>query len=216
MKLYGALLSPFVRKTAFILDIKALDYEVVTVIPGSPPDGYEKISPLLKIPALTDGDLNLADSTVICEYLEEQYPAIATKPSTPTDRAKARWLEEYADTTAAEAVVGIFFERLVKPTLMGQPTDETRVAKLIDEQLPKVQDYLEQQLPEQGFIFGDIGCADISVVTLFINAGYADYVVNQQRWPKLRAFIDRTKEHPVLAKLLNQEQEMLAMLTAKP
>lgn len=216
MKLYGALLSPYVRKTATVMDIKGLDYELVPVIPGSPPEGFVEVSPLLKIPALTDNGINIADSTVICEYLEEQYPAVATKPTSPADRAKARWLEEYADTNVSEAAAGIFFERLVKPALMGQPSDETRVAHLHDELLPKVQDYLEGQVPEQGFIFGDLGSTDISLTTMFINAEYAGYQINQQRWPKLRAFIERVKEHPVVANILSQEQEMLAMLTAKP
>lgn len=213
MELYGALISPYVRKTATVMDIKGLNYELIMVIPGSPPEGYAAISPLMKIPALVDGNTKIADSTVICEYLEDQYPTIATKPSLPADRAKSRWLEEYADTNVSEAAAGIFFERLVKPALMNQPADEARVTHLIDELLPPVQDYLETQLPEKDFLFGSLGSADISIATMFINAQYGGYQIDQQRWPKLQAFIERVKTHPVVANILSKEQEILAMLT---
>ena len=212
MELYGALLSPFVRKTAAVMDLKGLSYDNIPVIPGSPPEGFADISPLLKIPALIDGDLKISDSTVICEYLEEQYPDILTKPTNPADRARARWLEEYADTKVAEAAAGIFFERLVKPTLMGQDSDEKNINRLINELLPIVQDYLEEQLPTDGFLFGNLGSTDLSITTMFINAEYGGYQVDQQRWPKLSAFINRVKSHPVVANILSKEQEMLTMI----
>ena len=52
IKLYGAILSPFVRKTRVFLALKGLDYEAVNVDPNSPPEGYEKLNPLRRIPAI--------------------------------------------------------------------------------------------------------------------------------------------------------------------
>ena len=50
MKLYGAVMSPFDRKTRVVLAPKGLDYEAVHVDPNNKPEGYEKISPLQRIP----------------------------------------------------------------------------------------------------------------------------------------------------------------------
>jgi glutathione S-transferase len=212
MKLYGASLSPFVRKTQTILELKQLPYEQEIVVPGSQPADFARISPLGKIPALVDNDIALADSTVICEYLEEQYPEVATRPATTHQRAHARWLEEFADTVLAESAATLFFERLVKPALMREAADQAKIDIIINERLPQALDYLETQIPEQGFLFDDFGLADISIGTMFICAEYGDYQVDESRWPKLRAFIERVKQHPVVAKLLAAEQAMLKQL----
>ena len=76
LKLYGAMLSPFVRKVRMILALKNIDYEIDTnVSPLGVPEGYEKIHPLKKIPALViedDGrELALADSSAIAAFIEK-------------------------------------------------------------------------------------------------------------------------------------------------
>lgn len=212
MKIYGALLSPFVRKVLVIADLKGLEYEHVNVIPGATPPGYEKISPLKKIPALEDGDLSLCDSTVICEYLEDQYPEIAAFPTDPKLKARARWLEEYADSKLAELLGGIFFERLAKPMIMQQPTDEARVANIVEELLPPQLDYLEQLLPARGFVFDDFGIADISLASPFVNAAYGNFQLDEARWPTVAAYIGRVRSEPAVAAILVAEAEMMAAM----
>ncbi|MNJ64433.1 Stringent starvation protein A [compost metagenome] len=75
LTVYGAPLSPFVRKVRLCLLEKALDYQLEMVMPFNPPDWYLQLNPLGRIPALRDGDLTLADSSVICQYLEDAYAA---------------------------------------------------------------------------------------------------------------------------------------------
>ena len=205
MKVYGSPLSPFVRKVLVALQLKELEYEQDPVAPNALPPGYLKISPLGKIPAFTDGDLAIPDSTVICEYLEEQYPHPPLLPADNRQRAQARWFEEYADTRLVELLGGLFFERILKPLFLQQPADEEKVRHTIDDPLPQAQDYLEGQLPAEGFLFGGIGLADISLVSPFINGEYARYRIDAARWPKLAAYIERIKEHPVVAGQLRAE-----------
>lgn len=210
MKIYGARLSPFVRKVLVVAELKGLAYEQVDVMPGQVTPEYLKISPLGKIPALEDGDLGVSDSTVICEYLEEQYPAVSTLPKSLIDRAHARWLEEYADTRLMELCGGgIFFERVIKPLFLKQPTDEAKVEKTINELLPPVLDYLESQVPDQGFMFGDFGRVDISLVGPLINAGYAGYKVDAARWPQLARYLGHVMAQPVVAKILQIEARLM-------
>lgn len=210
MKVYGARLSPFVRKVLTVLELKALPYEQIDVFPGAMTPDYLKLSPLGKIPAFEDDGLAVSDSTVICEYLEERYPTVATLPALPAERARARWLEEYADTKLVELCGGgIFLERVVKPLFFKQPTDEAKVEKTINELLPPVQDYLEAQVPKTGFLFGDFGRADISVVGPLINASYAHYQVDATRWPTLAAYVERVKHQPAVAKLLQIEAKAM-------
>jgi hypothetical protein len=53
---------------------KGIDYELDPVNPFSPPEGFKELSPLGKISAFRDGDRILADSSIICAYLERKHP----------------------------------------------------------------------------------------------------------------------------------------------
>ena len=97
-RITGSYLSPFVRKVLVFLDLKRVPYVIDPINPFFGNDEFMRISPLRRIPVLQDDLVTLTDSTVICEYLNERY---ATPPLMPCDyvqRARARWLEEYADT----------------------------------------------------------------------------------------------------------------------
>ncbi len=70
MKLYGNPLSPFARKACVIAHALGLTLEVIDILPLSD-EGFRKINPLGKIPALTlDDGTVVIDSRVICEYLD--------------------------------------------------------------------------------------------------------------------------------------------------
>ena len=207
--LHGNSVSPFVRKVLVALAIKGIDFEQVQQMPYSGDAEYKKISPLGKIPALQDGDLNLCDSTVICEYLEDSYPDNPIYPTDPKQKAKARWVEELAGSRVTELAAGIFFQRFMRPMFLNQETDEALVQKIIEKQLPPILDYVETLIPKEGFIFGDFSMADISIP--FINAGYANYQIDAARWPLFAALIKRVKSHPVVAPLLAAEAAILGL-----
>jgi glutathione S-transferase len=204
--LHGNSISPYVRKVLAVLKLKNLAFKQIHQMPFSADDEFKKISPLGKIPALQDGDASICDSRVICEYLDESYPQSSVYPSDPKDKAHARWIEELCGNQLTEQAAGIFFQRFMRPMVLKQETDEELVEKIINKRLPPLLDYMETQVPAAGFLFGaDIGVADISVVTPFINAGYADYQVDSARWPQLANFMTRVKDHPVMAELLHTE-----------
>jgi glutathione S-transferase len=205
MILHGASGSPFVRKVQVALAIKGLPYEQIQQIPFTRDPEYRKINPLGKIPTLQDGDLTVCDSTVICEYLEDVYPQAPLYPSNNADKAKARWFEELGGSRVAELAAGIFFQRFMRPMVLKQEPDEELVAKIMNKQLPPILDYLEAQVPAQGFIFGEFMMADMSLMSPFVNAAYAGYEVDAQRWPVFTDFIARVKAHPVVSEVLAAE-----------
>jgi glutathione S-transferase len=205
MIVHGAHGSPFVRKVLVALAIKGLPFEQKQQIPFIKDPEYRKINPLGKIPTLQDGDLTICDSTVICEYLEDAYPQVPLYPKSSTDKARARWLEELGGTRVAELAAGIFFQRFMRPLVLKQEPDEELVAKIMNKQLPPILDYLESQVPAEGFIFGDFMMADMSLMSPFVNAGYAGYDVDPARWPGFAAFMARVKAHPVVCEVLAAE-----------
>ena len=111
---YGVNASPFVRKVRVFLAEKGIAYDLEPVMPMNVSAEYRKISPLGKVPAFRDGDRTLADSSVICAYLERTHPTPALYPADPYDYARALWFEEYADGGLAPIMgAKFFFQRVV-------------------------------------------------------------------------------------------------------
>jgi glutathione S-transferase len=202
MKVIGSYVSPYVRKVVAVLNLKGLGYEIDPITPFYGDAAFEKMSPLRRIPVLVDGDLALCDSSVICQYLEDAYPARPILPADIRDRARARWLEEFADSRMGDVFIwGLFYPKIVHPAVFGAPGDAARIEKTLSEDAPAVLDYLETQVPADGFLFGDIGLADISLATFFRNAAYARFQIDAARWPKTAAFVARAFEQPCLKAL---------------
>lgn len=202
MKVIGSYVSPYVRKVVACLNLKGLSYEIDPITPFFGNDRFEELSPLRRIPVLVDGDLTLCDSSVICQYLEDAYPARPILPADVRDRARARWLEEFADSRMGDVFIwGLFYPQVVQPVVFGQPGDAARIEKTLSADAPAVLDYLEAQLPAEGFLFGEIGLADISIASFFRNAAYARFQIDAARWPRSAGFVGRAFEHPSLKAL---------------
>lgn len=210
----GSFISPYVRKVLACLHLKGIGYEVDPIVPFFGNDAFTAISPLRRIPVLIDGDVTIADSTIIVEYLDERYPTPPLLPTGAAARARARWLEEFADTRMGEVIIWrLFNQRVIAPAVWGRPTDEAVVDRTLTEEMPAILDYLERELPGDAFLFGPIHAADIAIATFFRNAGFAGYTIDSARWPRTAAFVTRVLDHPCLQHLRPYEE---ASLTRKP
>ena len=202
MKIIGSFVSPYVRKVLACVHLKGLSYEIDPITPFFGNDEFRRLSPLCRIPVLIDGDFATSDSSVICEYLDEAYPGRPLLPTGPKDRARARWLEEFADTRLGDVFIwGLFYQKVVHPLVWGGPGDQQRIAKVLAEDAPEALDYLEGELPEDGWLFGEFGIADIAIASFFRNAAYADFEPDADRWPKVAAFVACALAHDAFASI---------------
>ena len=210
--LYGAGLSPFVRKVRVVLAEKNVAYEHDPVVPFNVSAEYKAISPLGKIPAYRDEKGPLADSSVICAYLEKRHPAPALYPSEPYEYARALWFEEYADS-AIVAVAGakVFFPRVVAPRFFNQPADEAAIGKAIAEELPPIYDYLESQLTGDWLAGGMFSVGDVSVGSQFVNMRLAGVTLDAAKWPKLARYVARVHERPSYKTLIEEDRAALGL-----
>jgi len=210
--LHGAILSPFVRKARVSLIEKGIPYEHVQVVPFPPANNapeFRRMSPLGKIPALSDGDFGISDSSVICAYLERSHPEPALYPADPKQYARALWLEEFADSKMVEAIGPIFFQRVVRAKFFKQQPDEAEVRKGIDA-LPAVFDYLEGQAGDDWLVGGRFSIADVAVGTVLAQLGHAGEAVDAARWPKLAAYAERVLSRPSFKSCIAEERQALA------
>ena len=207
IKIYGVALSPFVRKALLALEYKGLDYENEPTYPGDASPKFRAMSPLGKIPVLEHDGFTVPDTSVICRYVDRIAPEPGLYPSDPRDEARACWLEEYADSRLIENCAGVFQERLLKPKLLKQPTDEARLANILENGLPECLTYLESVVPDSTYLVGDrLSIADLAVVTCFIQAQYGDYDVDGAQYPKLRRYLDAAYASPLVVKRMASER----------
>lgn len=212
----GNYVSPYVRKLLVCLELKGLAYTIDPIAPFIGNAAFERLSPLRRIPVLLEGERVFNDSSVICQYLEDTHPTPALYPADPAARAQARWLEEYADTALADALIWrLFYQKAIRRHVFGEPTDEAIVREALELHIPRALDYLETQLPADGFVFGALSIADISIACMFRTAAFVRFGIDAARWPRSAAFVERVLALPPFRKLAALEDAMLRLPLAE-
>jgi glutathione S-transferase len=209
-KLYGVNASPFVRKVRVALAEKGIAYEHDPVMPFNVSAEFKKLSPLGKVPAFTDGDRTLSDSSVIIAYLEKTQPKPPLYPEDPYEYARALWFEEYGDSALAQVIGGkFFFKKIVGPMFMNQPCNQAELDQSYAEEIPPLFDYLESQLASSEAIAGTrFSIGDIGICTHFVNWKHAGYEVDAKRWPKLAKYVQHTLSRPSFKALYDEEKAL--------
>ena len=211
MKIVGSYVSPYVRKVLACLALKGLDYEIDPITPFYGNEEFSRLSPLRRIPVLIEGDMVLNDSTVICEYLDEAYPDPPLMPRDPADRARARWIEEFADSRLGDLTIWrLFYPKVVAPRVFKREPDAEKLAQVTDVELPAALDWIEAQSPAEGFLFGHVCIADIAHACFFRNAAIAGWTIDPARWPRAAAWITRVEAVPAFAATLRLEAAILS------
>ena len=204
MIVHGVAFSPYVLKVLVFLEEKGIAY---TVAPPAP-----ELHPLGKMPVLRDGGIVVPDSSAICAYLERKHPKPALFPDTPAELAQAIFLEEYGDARMAEGMGEIVLEKIVKPQMLGQPTDEERLANLLvaarerwmgsprsaaGHPVASILDHLEAQIPaDRASILSRFGLADIAVVAHMGWLDAAGLEIDRARWPRVARHVESVSARP--------------------
>ena len=215
MKLFGAPLSPFVRKAVVIAAEKGIEYEYdPRPSPLGWTDEFEQINPLKRIPALLPNPSNLDyainDSSAICAYFEKLQPEPALYPTDPEAYGRALWIEEAADTDLANRVGMGVFRPVFFNLASGKPAD-TETASEGFEALAKVLlPYLENQLGDGLWFAGDMfSIADIAVMTQMMSLDLVGFGLPQDLFPALRAHFERCMARPSIASCREQNNKFV-------
>ena len=193
------------------LAYKDVAYDLNIVCSLSPDAGFFHTNPLGKIPAYQDERITLSDSTVICEYLNERYPMPELLPFGAAQRARTRWLEEYADSVLADVCSHqITHQKLIKPLLTGQDPDLDTIEKAVTEQLPLLLDYLEIQIAnKQYFVAETLSMADLSISSQLMCLRAVGIVVDISRWPRIGRYMSRLCSGTIYKNQIDSEDQYL-------
>ncbi|MBX3028145.1 glutathione S-transferase family protein [bacterium] len=194
MKLYDYPDCPFAQKVRVVLAEKELEYETIFVDlrTGEHRQNAEflKLNPYGKVPVLIDDEVVVYDSTIINEYLEDEYPHPHLMPEDSAARARVRTLEDYCDNSFLPSA-GFVQAELSKPV---EEQDAERLARYRNE-LQRGLKRLEAFLAGKEYLVGDFSLADVAFIPALLILPRLGVEVD----PALRgvtAWINRLKQRP--------------------
>lgn len=216
LKIYGVPVSVHTRKVLIVAALKGLPHEVipvVPVIPGNPPSNWKELSPTGRIPALTDGDFTLADSTAICMYLDRAYPEPAIYPKAARELARAVSIELYATEQLFRNVVRpLFHEVFVHPKIHNHPTNQAAIEQVFAQSIPEVFGYLDGMAEKEFLVGPTVSAADFAVVSNLVTYRYCGFGLDRSRFSRLAKYFDRMITVPCIRQALRNEASTAASM----
>jgi glutathione S-transferase len=197
IKLYTFPPSTNSRKVRIALLEKGLEFERITVDltkrEQKSPE-YLQIHPYGQIPALDDEGFVLYDSTIINEYLEDEYPFPALMPKDSEGRARVRMLEDFRDGHFNPSFVHIIQES-------RKPEDERDSARIDNAkaEITKAFDRIEKELKTNDYLVGEFSLADVAFMSNIELLDRFGIPVDAAKYPKTVAWIARLKARPSFA-----------------
>jgi glutathione S-transferase len=156
---------------------------------------FFSVNPLGLVPTLRTGDgVILTENAAILQYVAERLPdsGIGAKPG--MDRAR---LQQWLCFIGTELHKGLFVPLLSKtaPAEAKAYTLEKGLSRL---------DYLNNYLNGREFLLDHFSVADAYLVTV-INWTMATPPIDLAKWPNIKAYYERTRARPSIAKALAEE-----------
>ncbi len=165
IKLYTFPLSTNSRKVRIALLEKGLEFERINVDltkrEQKNPE-YLKIHPFGQVPALDDEGFIVYDSTIINEYLEDEYPYPALMPADSEGRARARLMEDFRDIRFNPPFVKLMYE-------MRKPEAERDANTLAGAhaEINQCFERIEKELEGKEYLAGPFSLGDIAFMANF-------------------------------------------------
>ncbi len=181
-------------------EIRRYERDPATML--APPE-LRAVHPLGKSPVITDGDLTIAESGAIIEYLIERFGngRLVPPPGTPEKLRYTYWLHFAEGSAMLPLVMKLVFSRLetapmpffIKPVARGIAGKVK--AGFIDPNINAQLDYMEAELKKSLWFAGsEFTAADIQM-SFPVEAAAARSGLDMRR-PKLMAFLGRIHDMP--------------------
>ena len=184
LTLYDDVFSPYARKVRIALYEKGIPFERVRALHGDcNRTDFLHVNPRAEVPALVDGDFSLYDSTVICEYLDDQHPEPSLYPREPRMRAKCRLVEDLADTQLDAATYAIAIVE------MGRGEQHPAMHEAAARDIARLIAELDSVLGDQPFLCGSYSLADIAVLPHLMATTFLGFPVDAGRHPASRCMV---------------------------
>jgi glutathione S-transferase len=210
------------QRVLWLLEELGADYEIVryqrdpkTMLA---PPALRAIHPLGKSPVVSDGDLTLAESGAIVEYLIERYAPgrLAPATGTPAYLQYRYWLHYAEGSAMSPLLLKLVFDTIEKSPMpffakpIAKAISGKTKAAFITPQIRQHLDYMEMQLGKSGWFAGDaFSGADVQL-SFPLEAAAARGGLDASR-PRLTDFLARIHARPAYQRALERGGEYSIM-----
>jgi glutathione S-transferase len=196
-------LSSFCWKALIALYEAEIAFTPRQVNLGDPADraAFAAVWPLAKFPVLED-DVSggvTPESTIIVEWLADRFPAArGLIPAEPDAALKARLLDRLIDS-----YVHLPFQRIVSERLRPDEHKDAFGAEHDRALIRQGYDLVDAMIAGPWALGEAFTLADCAALPALF---YADYGVSLNGWPALRAYLERLKSRPTVARVLAEAE----------
>ena len=205
LKLCGFHISNYFNKARIAMLEKGLQFELDPSCKPSQVEDFLARTPMGKVPFIEVDGAHLAESQVICEYLEDAYPQKPLYPRDPLERARVREL-----ITIMELHVELVARRLYGQVFFGRPaSDELKQA--VEKDLMKGIRALRDRAKFDPYIAGsELTLADcaafvhLPLVSLATKLAYGQDLLGSM--PQIKPYIQMLGERPAF-RTVNEDRK---------
>lgn len=210
LQLYYAPASTFAQRTRVVLLEKGIDFTATEVDFQHKSPEFLQISRYGKVPAIKHGDVELYESAIINEYLEEVFPEPPLLPSDPAKKAIARIWIDYANTRLAPA-----FNKFLRGK-DGQEQEQGH-REFLESLLYLEQEGLSKLSGEGSYWLGEqLSLVDISIYPWFerlpVLEHFRQFTLPAET-PRLQAWWQKLRDRPSIQTVANPTSFYLERFT---
>mgnify|MGYP001270646066 CR=1 FL=1 len=205
--LYHLWLCPFSRKVRIALSEKKLNYDLVIEKSWERRKAFLALNPAGEVPVLLEindenSNIVLADSSSICEYLEDSHPTPPLIDGDANDRAEIRRLIAWFDLKFYREVTRNLVDEKINKRFLGLGAPSSIAIRAGHSNIGTHLSYIEYLMERQNWLAGDkFSLADISAAA---QLSCVDYIndVPWEEYPEAKSWYARLKSRPSVRPLL--------------
>jgi glutathione S-transferase len=159
---------------------------------------FRKVNPLGLVPTLrTDDGTVLTENAAILQYVADHFPKAGIASGSGMERSR---LHQWLCFIGTELHKGLFVP------LLDKKAGPDVKAYVLEKNLSRL-DYLENYLKGRDYLLDHFSVADAYLVTV-INWTMATPPVELAKWPTVKAYYERLRARPSIAKAIAEEFEL--------
>ncbi|MET3906038.1 glutathione S-transferase [Bradyrhizobium sp. S3.3.6] len=166
---------------------------------------FRTVNPIGLVPTLrTDEGVVLTENAAILQYVADRFPQSGLGAAAGIDRTR---LHQWLCFIGTELHKGLFI-----PVLDRKAPQEVK-AYVLEKNLSRL-DYLDNYLKGRDYLLDHFSVADAYLVTV-INWTMATPPIELAKWPNVRAYYERLRTRPSIAKAIAEEFELYQVEQAR-
>ncbi|MBR0989652.1 glutathione S-transferase N-terminal domain-containing protein [Bradyrhizobium japonicum] len=159
---------------------------------------FRAVNPLGLVPTLrTDDGVILTENAAILQYVADRFPNAGLGADAGIDRSR---LHQWLCFIGTELHKGLFV------TLLDRKAPQEAKTYVLDKNLSRL-DVLDSHLKGREFLLDHFTVADAYLVTV-INWTMATPPIELAKWPNVKAYHERLRERPSIARAIGEEFEL--------